>query len=127
MHRGTLEWHYFHTKFHENLQSSSEVISGGHTYRQTGDLISLLSFLESMIKRKFKKWPVIPTAEQNIKFSKSLLFLNLPNHKKLLSDISAALQVLISVNKPFHQWKISIKDKQHSLLTAGDSRNKITN
>jgi hypothetical protein len=113
MHRGTLEWHYFHTKFRENLQSSSEVISGGHTDRQTGDLISLLSFFESMLKRKFKKWPVIPIAEQNIKFSKSLLILNLPNHKKLLSDISAALQVglLISVNKPFHQWKISIKDK----------------
>jgi hypothetical protein len=33
LHRGPLEWHYLHTKFHENLSSGSEVISGGH--RQT--------------------------------------------------------------------------------------------
>jgi hypothetical protein len=47
----SLEWHYLCTKFHENLPSGSEVISGGHTDRQTGDLISLLSFLESRLKR----------------------------------------------------------------------------
>jgi hypothetical protein len=40
----------FHTKFHENLPSGSEVISGGHTDRQTGDMINLLSFLESRLK-----------------------------------------------------------------------------
>jgi hypothetical protein len=35
-------------------QSGSELISGGHTYkkyRQTGDLISLFSFLESRPER----------------------------------------------------------------------------
>jgi hypothetical protein len=32
------------------ITSGSEVISGGHTVRQTGDLISLLSFLESRLK-----------------------------------------------------------------------------
>jgi hypothetical protein len=42
--------HYLHTKFHENLPSSSKVISVGHTDRQTGDLISLLPFLESRLK-----------------------------------------------------------------------------
>jgi hypothetical protein len=35
---------------HENLLSGSEVISGGHTKKQTGDMISLLSFLESVLK-----------------------------------------------------------------------------
>jgi hypothetical protein len=30
---GSLEWHYLHTKFRENLPSGSEVISGGHTDR----------------------------------------------------------------------------------------------
>jgi hypothetical protein len=33
LHRGPLEWHYFPTKYHENLQSGSKVISGGHTDR----------------------------------------------------------------------------------------------
>jgi hypothetical protein len=37
------------TKFHENLPSGSKVISGGDTDRQTGDLISLLSLLESRL------------------------------------------------------------------------------
>jgi hypothetical protein len=47
----------FHTKFHENLRSGSEVISEctdrqtqGHTGRQTADLLSLLQFLESRLK-----------------------------------------------------------------------------
>jgi hypothetical protein len=50
LHRGPLKSHYFCTKFHENLSSSSEVISGGHRDRQTCDLISLLSFLERRLK-----------------------------------------------------------------------------
>jgi hypothetical protein len=37
------------TKFHEHLLSGSEVTRGG-THRQTGDFISLLSFLESRLK-----------------------------------------------------------------------------
>jgi hypothetical protein len=49
LHGGPVEWQYLHTKFHENVPSGSEVISGG-TRRQTGDLISLLSFLESRLK-----------------------------------------------------------------------------
>jgi hypothetical protein len=36
--------HRVHTKFHENVPSGSDVISGGQTDKQTGDLISLLSF-----------------------------------------------------------------------------------
>jgi hypothetical protein len=48
--RGPLEWHYLRTKFHETVPSGSEVISGGHKDRQTGDLISLLSFLESRLQ-----------------------------------------------------------------------------
>jgi hypothetical protein len=48
-------------QIHENLHSSSKVISGGHmerererkTDRQTGDLISLLSFLENRIKSRY--------------------------------------------------------------------------
>jgi hypothetical protein len=31
---GPLEWHYLHTKFHENLRSGSKVINGGQTDRQ---------------------------------------------------------------------------------------------
>jgi hypothetical protein len=31
LHRGTLEWHYLHTKFHEDLPSDSDVIIGEHT------------------------------------------------------------------------------------------------
>jgi hypothetical protein len=50
LHRGPLEWHCLRTKFHENLPRGSEVISGEHIDRQTGDLISLLSFLESRLK-----------------------------------------------------------------------------
>jgi hypothetical protein len=40
------------TKYHEDLPSGSKVISGGYTDRQTGDLISLLSFLKSKAKIK---------------------------------------------------------------------------
>jgi hypothetical protein len=61
MHRGPLIWHYLRTKCHENLPRGSEVISRGQTdrYRQTGDLKSLLSFLESRLKlRKSSKFPV---------------------------------------------------------------------
>jgi hypothetical protein len=49
LHPGPLEWHYLSTKYHESLPSGSKVISGGqaHTdrHKETGDLISLLSFL----------------------------------------------------------------------------------
>jgi hypothetical protein len=48
--RGPLEWHYLRTKVHQILPSGPDVISGGHTDRQTSDLISLLSFLESILK-----------------------------------------------------------------------------
>jgi hypothetical protein len=59
LHRGPLEWHYLRTKFPENLPRGSEVISRGQIDRQTGDLISLLSFLESTLKlRKSSKFPV---------------------------------------------------------------------
>jgi hypothetical protein len=44
LHRGPLECHCLRTKFHEIQPSGSKVITGGHTDRQTGDLISLLSF-----------------------------------------------------------------------------------
>jgi hypothetical protein len=50
LHQGPLEWHYLATKYHKNIVSGSKVISGTHTYRQTGDLISLLLFLESRLK-----------------------------------------------------------------------------
>jgi hypothetical protein len=46
----SLECHQLPTKFHENLSIVLKVISGGHTYRQTGDFISLLSFLGSRLK-----------------------------------------------------------------------------
>jgi hypothetical protein len=54
LHRGPLEWHYLPTKYHENLPSGSKVISGTYTQTdgQTGDLISLLSFLESRLINK---------------------------------------------------------------------------
>jgi hypothetical protein len=38
------------TKFHETLPRGSEVASGG-THRQTGDLISLFSLLESRLMK----------------------------------------------------------------------------
>jgi hypothetical protein len=44
---------YICTKFHKTLPSGSKVISGGHTDRLTGDLISLLSFLEGRLKKRF--------------------------------------------------------------------------
>jgi hypothetical protein len=52
LHQGPLKCHYLRTKFHENLPSGSKVISWVHTERdrQTVDLISLLSFLESGLK-----------------------------------------------------------------------------
>jgi hypothetical protein len=49
MNRDPLEWHYLPTKYHENLRSGLKVISWGHTDRQTGDLISLLSLLETRL------------------------------------------------------------------------------
>jgi hypothetical protein len=48
LHRGPLEWHHLRTKFSENLSRGLEVTSGGN--RQTGDLISILSFLESGLR-----------------------------------------------------------------------------
>jgi hypothetical protein len=48
LHRGPLEWHYLHTKYHENPPNGSKVISGTHT--STGDLENLFSFLESRLK-----------------------------------------------------------------------------
>jgi hypothetical protein len=41
---GPLEWPYIRSKFHGNLPTGSKVIIGGQTDRQSGDLISLLSF-----------------------------------------------------------------------------------
>jgi hypothetical protein len=49
-HRGHLQWHHLPTKYHENPQIGSEVISGGYTERQAGDLISPLSVFESRLK-----------------------------------------------------------------------------
>jgi hypothetical protein len=48
LHRGPLEWHYLTTKYHENLQAVQKLLV--RTHRWTGDLISLLSFLECRIK-----------------------------------------------------------------------------
>jgi hypothetical protein len=75
LYQGPLEWHYLHTKFHENLPSSSNVFSGGtHRQTETGDLISLLSFLESKLKNyqsqiHFKLFVSvsIPVAEEQIR------------------------------------------------------------
>jgi hypothetical protein len=47
--RGRLQWHHLPTKFHENPPIGSEVISGGRTDTQAGDLLSLHSFLESRL------------------------------------------------------------------------------
>jgi hypothetical protein len=62
LHWYPLEWYYLLAKFYESLLSSSKVISGTHTHthththtythRQTGDLICLLSFLESRLNNK---------------------------------------------------------------------------
>jgi hypothetical protein len=52
LHRGPLEYHYLRTKYHEDLPSGSKVISGGQTDRQTGDVISLLSFSEIWLKEQ---------------------------------------------------------------------------
>jgi hypothetical protein len=46
LHRGPLEWHYLHTKFHEIVPSGSKVTSGVQIDRQAGDLINLLPFVE---------------------------------------------------------------------------------
>jgi hypothetical protein len=51
LHRGPLEWNHLPTKLHENLPLGSKVSSGVETHRQTGDLISLLSFLESRLEK----------------------------------------------------------------------------
>jgi hypothetical protein len=55
--RGYLQWHHPPTKFHENAPIYSKVISGGyagtHTHTHDGDLISLLSFLESRLKTEY--------------------------------------------------------------------------
>jgi hypothetical protein len=45
LHRGSLEWHYLRTKFHENLPCGSKFISGGtqtdtHTNRQIGGFMN---------------------------------------------------------------------------------------
>jgi hypothetical protein len=39
--QGQLKWHDLPTEFHKNLPIDSKVIKGGHTDRQTADLISL--------------------------------------------------------------------------------------
>jgi hypothetical protein len=39
LHLGPLKCYYLRTKFHENVPSGSNVISAGHTDRQTGRLV----------------------------------------------------------------------------------------
>jgi len=57
--RGHLEWHHLTAKIHENPPVDPNVINGTHTHthtdRQGGDLISLLSFLESRLKRELER------------------------------------------------------------------------
>jgi 5-methylcytosine-specific restriction endonuclease McrA len=48
--RDQLAWQYLSTKFHENPQIGSKVISGGHTERQAGDFINPLSFFQNRLK-----------------------------------------------------------------------------
>jgi hypothetical protein len=62
-------------QFHENLTSVSQVISGG----QTGDLINLLSFLESRLKIEHIYSPTLLTL-----FNYNAIILN-QLVKKLLS------------------------------------------
>jgi hypothetical protein len=52
LHRGPLEWHYLHKKIHENhTDRQAGTQTNTKTDRQTGDLISLLSILESSYKQ----------------------------------------------------------------------------
>jgi hypothetical protein len=77
--RDHLQWHHLPTKFHENSPIGSKVISGTHTHihtrahRQAGDLVSLLSFLESrliiIITRNVPIVTVRPGAPSRIKVS----------------------------------------------------------
>jgi hypothetical protein len=53
--RDPLEWHYLPTKYHDNLPRGSKIISETRTHTHTGDLISLLSFLDSRLKNC--DWP----------------------------------------------------------------------
>jgi hypothetical protein len=47
LHQGPLEWRHLRAKFYEILPSGSEVLVRD---TQTGDLISLYSFLESRLR-----------------------------------------------------------------------------
>jgi hypothetical protein len=71
LHRGPLEWLYLCIKFNDNTRRGSEIISGRHTDRQTdrqtGDLIRLLSFLESRLKMVFRVQEIIFIAENYIR------------------------------------------------------------
>jgi hypothetical protein len=57
--RGHLQWHHLPSRLHENPPIGLKVISGGHrharTHRQAGDLVSIFSFLESMLKMRRSK------------------------------------------------------------------------